>query len=88
MKEYLVHWYDYRENHYHTIKAENLKEARAEAFRMMCDYAGDSIYTVTVYEKKTVCDCQGEYNPHPLSAVRQGATRDYLTVRRVYKKGN
>ena len=83
MKEYLVHWYDYREEHYHTIKAENLKEAKAEAFRMMCDYAGDRIYTVTVYEKKSICECQGELNPHPLSCMAPYATREYMTGRRV-----
>ena len=83
MKEYLVHWFDYRCDNYHTIKADSLKEAKGIAFRMMCDHAGDHIYTVTVYEKKSVCDCQGEYNPHPLSAVSQHSGREYMTGKRI-----
>ena len=83
MKEYLVHWYDYRQDNYHTIKAENLKEARCKAFQMMCDSAGDHIYSVTVYEKKSTCECQGELNPAPLSCMAQYATREYMTGRRI-----
>ena len=83
MKEYLVHWYDYHRDNYKTIKAENMKEAKSIAFRMMCDSAGDHIYTVTVYEKKSVCECQGEYNPKPFSAFSQHSGREYMTGRRI-----
>jgi hypothetical protein len=83
MKEYLVYWWDYHREIYRTIQAENLKEARCKAFQMMCDCAGDRIYSVTVYEKKTVCDCQGEMNPRPNSAFCKLSHRDYMTGRRI-----
>jgi hypothetical protein len=83
MKEYLAYWYDYHTEVYRTIHANTLTEAKHKAFQMMCDSAGDHIYSVTVYEKKSVCECQGELNPHPLSCCSAYSGREYTTGRRI-----
>lgn len=83
MKKYLAHWYDYSRNHYTELEAESLKEAKCKAFQMMCDSAGDHIYTVTVYELKSTCTCQGELNPSPFSCMSAYSQRDYFTGRRI-----
>ena len=79
MKKYLICWWDYYQEHYHEIEAENLTDAKSQAFRMMCDFAGDRLYSVSVYEFKSSCNCQGECNPHPLSATSDRSERDYMT---------
>ena len=83
MKEYLAYWYNHQTEVYKTIHAETLTEAKHKAFRMMCDSAGDRIYSVTVYEKKSTCECQGELNPRPNSAFHEYSGREYLTGRRI-----
>lgn len=83
MKKYLATWYDYYKTVYVEFEAESLKEAKAKAFRRMCDSAGDHIYTVTVYEQKTICECQGEPNPKPTSHTHSWSHRDYMTGRRI-----
>ena len=79
MKKYLAYWYDFHREKYIEIEAENLTEAKGIAFRKMCDVAGDHLYSITLYEQKTTCNCQGECNPKPTGAFRDRAERDYMT---------
>ena len=83
MKHFLAVWYDYSKMHYVELDAEDLKSARAKAFQLMCDCAGDKLYDLEVYERKTVCSCSDEYNPCPGSAFQEYSGRDYLTGKRV-----
>lgn len=85
MKKYLAYWYDYHREVYREFEAENLNEAKGKAFRMMCDQAGDRIYSVSVYELKTTCNCQDEPNPKPTRCFSKSSSRDYMTGK--FKKG-
>lgn len=86
MKEYLAVWHNGYQTTRQHIFAENVTEAKARAFRSMCDSAGDRIHNVEIYEYKTTVICDGEFNPQPMSHTAAYAEREYLTGKK--RKGN